>query len=134
MASCSQRCRRTLLSIFHALKLSRCLCLHLSQTFISCSEVKLLTDVQCPLMQNSSSAWLVCWLSKYFFKCTSVFIFPGPENPCCLSELSVPGWGFHCMLHCSVVTGLLINFGLLMYIFFAFLKENSDLRILKEMI
>lgn len=33
MTSCFQRWRRTLLSIFHALKLSCCLCLHLSQTF-----------------------------------------------------------------------------------------------------
>lgn len=41
------------------------------------------------------------------------------------------------MLDCSVGTGLLMNFGLLMYIFrgiFAFLKENSDPRLLKEII
>lgn len=104
--------------------------------FISCSEMKLLTDFQCPLMQNSSSAWQVCWLSKYFFKCTSVFIFPGPENPCCLSELSVSGWVFHCMLDCSVVTGLLINFGLLIYLilggFFCLFERDFWLGALKR--
>lgn len=34
-----------------------------------------------------------------------------------LSELSAPGLGFHCMLYCVIVTGLLLNLGLLMYIF-----------------
>lgn len=137
MTSCSQRCRRTPLLMFRALKLSRCLCIWV-KPFISCSEMKLLTGFQCPLMQNSSSALLVCWLSKYFFKCTSVFIFlvlrilavcqsclfqVGGFTACLTLLLSQGCWKI-LSCWCTYFKGF--------FFFFAFLKENPDLGLLEE--
>lgn len=87
-------------------------------------------------MQNCSIAWLVCWLSKYFFKCTSVFVLPDPENPFCFVRAVCTRFGvsLHALLFCCYrVTAKFwtadVHF---CRVFLVFLKENSDLGLIKE--
>ena len=97
--------------------------------------MKLLTDFQCTSMQNCSITWLVCWLSKYFFKCTSVFVLPGPENPCCFVRTVCTRFGvsLHAFYYYRITAKFWTADVRFYRVFLGFLKENSDLGLVKKL-